>query len=94
MIAQHIAKETGAVVHKHMNVDDYADNTNGEGPPVSLQLPYTTMAPLPPLPAIAPQLSEPSQPLVEPPDARTLRARLQRDGIGAKGTFNPLPVVV
>ena len=31
MIAQHIAKETGAVVHKYMNVDDYAGNTNGEG---------------------------------------------------------------
>ena len=55
---------------------------------------YTTMAPLP-LP-IVPMQSDapPSQTLTEPPDARTRRARLHRDGIGANGTFNPPPLTV
>ena len=32
--------------------------------------------------------------LAAPTGTRTRRARLQRDGIGAKGTFSPLPVTV
>ena len=57
---------------------------------------YTTMAPLPlPVP-IVPMQSDapPSQTLTEPPDARTRRARLHRDGIGANGTFNPPALTV
>ena len=55
---------------------------------------YTTMDTLP-LP-IVPMQSDapPSQTLTEPPDARTRRARLHRDGIGANGTFNPPPLTV
>ena len=55
---------------------------------------YTTMASLPLfIVALQSELS-PSPPVVEPPGARIRRARLQRDGIGAKGTFNPPPLTV
>ena len=55
---------------------------------------YTTMVSLPLLIEALPSELSPSPPVVEPPGARTRRARLQRDGIGAKGTFNPPPLTV
>ena len=55
---------------------------------------YTTMGPLLLLAGPHAPTSQPTVALVEPPDTRTRRARLQRDGIGANGTFNPLPVTV
>ena len=55
---------------------------------------YTTMVSLPLLIEALPSELSPSPPVVEPPGARIRRARLQRDGIGAKGTFNPPPLTV
>ena len=55
---------------------------------------YTTIAPLLLLTGPHPPTSQPMVVLVKPPTTRTRRARLQRDGIGANGTFNPLPVTV
>ena len=55
---------------------------------------YTTIAPLLLLTAPHPPTSQPTLALAEPPNTRTRRARLQRDGIGANGTLSPLPVTV
>ena len=53
---------------------------------------YTVVTPLPQL--LQPPDAPISQSRFESPDDRARRARLQRDGIGAKGTFRPLMVIV